>query len=118
MRRRAAALDELVRPRLGQGPGPHRILDCSCGIGTRANGLALRGHRVVGSDLSPRAAERGTAEAAERGTALPTTAADMRLLPFAPSAFDVVVCAGNSLPPPALRVRRHHVPAGHATRGR
>ncbi|MET7730019.1 class I SAM-dependent methyltransferase [Streptomyces sp. NPDC005402] len=79
------------------GPGPHRVLDCACGIGTQAIGLALAGHRVVGSDLSPVAAARATAEASARGAQLPTAAADMRRLPFASSVFDVVVCADNSL---------------------
>ncbi|MET7688077.1 class I SAM-dependent methyltransferase [Streptomyces sp. NPDC005483] len=79
------------------GPGPHRVLDCSCGIGTQAIGLALAGHRVVGSDLSPVAAARAGAEASARGARLPTAAADMRRLPFASSVFDVVVCADNSL---------------------
>ncbi|WP_030605715.1 class I SAM-dependent methyltransferase [Streptomyces fulvoviolaceus] len=92
----ATVLDELVRARLGAGP--RRILDCSCGIGTQAIGLALSGHEVVGSDLSPRAAARATAEAAARGATLPTAAADMRHLPFVSSVFDVVVCADNALP--------------------
>ncbi|SNX56097.1 methyltransferase family protein [Streptomyces sp. TLI_55] len=93
--RQAAALDTLVRQRLGAGP--HRVLDCSCGIGTQAIGLARAGYDVVGSDLSPRAAARATAEAAARGIGLPAAAADMRRLPFAPSVFDVVVSADNSL---------------------
>ncbi|MFI6439305.1 class I SAM-dependent methyltransferase [Streptomyces sp. NPDC050759] len=91
MARQAAALGALL------GPGPHRVLDCSCGIGTQAIGLALAGHQVVGSDLSPVAATRAGAEAAARGARLPTAAADMRRLPFASSVFDVVVCADNSL---------------------
>ncbi|MFE2416491.1 class I SAM-dependent methyltransferase [Streptomyces hokutonensis] len=96
MARQAAALGGVVRARLGAGP--HRVLDCSCGIGTQAIGLAGLGHRVVGSDLSPAAAARAAAESAARGVGLPTTAADMRALPFRPSVFDVVVCADNSLP--------------------
>jgi SAM-dependent methyltransferase len=91
MARQAAALGAFL------GPGPHRVLDCSCGIGTQAIGLALAGHRVVGSDLSPVAAARATTEAAARGARLPTAAADMRRLPFVSSVFDVVVCADNSL---------------------
>ncbi|MEU0027031.1 class I SAM-dependent methyltransferase [Streptomyces sp. NPDC006335] len=91
MARQAAALGALL------GPGPLRILDCSCGIGTQAIGLAQAGHKVVGSDLSPVAAARAAAEAATRGARLPTAAADMRRLPFAPSVFDTVVCADNSL---------------------
>ncbi|MFE6751589.1 class I SAM-dependent methyltransferase [Kitasatospora purpeofusca] len=92
----AEVLGELVRE--GIGPGPQRVLDCSCGIGTQAIGLASAGHRVVGSDLSPAAAARAAAEAAAGGSRLPTVAADMRRLPFADGAFDVIVCADNSLP--------------------
>ncbi|MFF1302401.1 class I SAM-dependent methyltransferase [Streptomyces sp. NPDC058307] len=91
MARQAAALGALL------GPGTHRVLDCSCGIGTQAIGLALAGHRVVGSDLSPVAAARATREAGARGTKVPAAAADMRRLPFVPSVFDVVVCADNSM---------------------
>nr|WP_043666079.1 class I SAM-dependent methyltransferase [Streptomyces xylophagus] len=96
MARQAEALDGLVRARLGAGP--HRVLDCSCGIGTQAIGLAAVGHGVIGSDLSPAAVTRAAAEAAARGIGLPVTVADMRTLPFRASAFDVVVCADNSLP--------------------
>lgn len=72
------------------------MLDCSCGIGTQAVGLALRGHRVVGTDLSPLAAARAGAEAAARDVPLATAASDMRALPFAAASFDVVVSADNS----------------------
>ncbi|QOV35977.1 class I SAM-dependent methyltransferase [Streptomyces ferrugineus] len=96
MARQARSLDALVRRHLG--PGARRILDCACGIGTQSIGLALAGHRLVGSDLSPVAAARAVTEAAARGVDLPATAADMRALPFASTAFDVVVCADNSLP--------------------
>ncbi|WP_328975004.1 class I SAM-dependent methyltransferase [Streptomyces canus] len=95
MAHQAAVLGALVREDLG--PGPHRVLDCSCGIGTQAIGLALAGHRVVGSDLSPVAVARATQEATVRGALLPAAAADMRRLPFVSSSFDVVVCADNSL---------------------
>lgn len=95
MTRQAAALDGLVRRQLGAGP--HKLLDCACGIGTQAIGLARAGHRVVGSDLSPVAAARATAEADARGIGLPVVAADMRQLSFRAGEFDVVVCADNSL---------------------
>ncbi|WP_431682417.1 class I SAM-dependent methyltransferase [Kitasatospora sp. KL5] len=94
--RQGAALDALLRERLGSAPAD--VLDCSCGIGTQAIGLALHGHRVVGSDLSAVAAARAVREAAARGAALPAAAADMRRLPFAEGRFDAVVCADNSLP--------------------
>ncbi|MEW2569236.1 class I SAM-dependent methyltransferase [Streptomyces sp. NPDC047070] len=92
----AGVLGGLVRTSLGAGP--HTVLDCSCGIGTQAIGLALAGHQVVGSDLSPVAAARAAAEASVRGRRLPTAAADMRQLPFREALFDVVLCADNSLP--------------------
>jgi SAM-dependent methyltransferase len=96
MARQAAVLDDLIRH--GLGAGPQRLLDCSCGIGTQAIGLARSGHKVVGSDLSPLAAKRAATEAAARGVDLLVAAADMRQLPFPNAAFDVVVSADNSLP--------------------
>ncbi|MER7667238.1 class I SAM-dependent methyltransferase [Kitasatospora sp. NPDC096128] len=94
--RQGAALDALIRDRLGAGPA--EVLDCACGIGTQAIGLAALGHRVTGTDLSPVSAARAVAEAAARGLRLPTAAADMRELPFPDGRFDVVVCADNALP--------------------
>ncbi|WP_328833385.1 class I SAM-dependent methyltransferase [Streptomyces sp. NBC_00252] len=96
MTAQARALDGIVRARLGAGP--YRMLDCSCGIGTQAIGLARAGHRVVGSDLSPAAVARAAAEAAARDAVLPVTVADMRELPYRDAVFDAVVCADNSLP--------------------
>ncbi|MFH8408343.1 methyltransferase domain-containing protein [Streptomyces sp. NPDC018019] len=89
------ALDASVRNALGDRP--HTVLDCACGIGTQAIGLAAAGHAVTGTDLSPVAVARATAEAAARGLRLPVAAADMRRLPFRDAWFDAVVCADNSL---------------------
>ncbi|MFE2164578.1 class I SAM-dependent methyltransferase [Streptomyces sp. NPDC059447] len=92
IRRQGDALDALI------GRDRAAVLDCSCGIGTQAIGLALRGHHVTGTDISPRAAARAAREAAGRSLGLRTAAADMRRLPFADGRFDTVVCADNSLP--------------------
>ncbi|MFG2577219.1 class I SAM-dependent methyltransferase [Streptomyces sp. NPDC048481] len=92
VRRQGAALNDLI------GEDGATVLDCSCGIGTQALGLALRGHRVTATDLSPRAVARAADEAARRSVALRTAAADMRRLPFSDDRFDAVVCADNSLP--------------------
>src|SRR3954453_10430887 len=94
--RQGNALDALARRYL-DGAGPLDVLDCSCGIGTQAIGLAEHRHRVTGSDLSPAAAVRAAAEAKRRGVPLVTLAADMRCLPFADASFDVVLSADNSL---------------------
>ncbi|WP_328621788.1 class I SAM-dependent methyltransferase [Streptomyces sp. NBC_00354] len=94
--RQGRALNGLLTASLG--PGPHRVLDNACGIGTQALGLAASGHRVTGTDLSPPSAARASREAAARGLALPTAAADMRALPFRDGSFDAVVCADNALP--------------------
>ncbi|MDN3029487.1 class I SAM-dependent methyltransferase [Streptomyces sp. S.PB5] len=95
MAHQAAVLDGLIQH--GLGAGVRRVLDCSCGIGTQAIGLARTGHQVVGADLSPVAVARASREAAARAVGLPVTVADMRRLPFAGSVFDVVLCADNSL---------------------
>ncbi|MFJ1867273.1 class I SAM-dependent methyltransferase [Streptomyces sp. NPDC088097] len=94
--RQGRALDSLLVSALG--PGPHSVLDNACGIGTQALGLAGLGHRVTGTDLSPRAVARATREAADRGLTLPVAVADMRALPFPEASFDAVVCADNALP--------------------
>jgi glycine/sarcosine N-methyltransferase len=92
MVRQAAVLDDLI------GQGRAEVLDCACGIGTQAVGLALRGHQVTGTDLSPRAVARAAREADQRNAPLRTAVADMRHLPFPDARFEVVVCADNALP--------------------
>jgi glycine/sarcosine N-methyltransferase len=91
MARQAAQLSEFIPPGA-------RVLDCACGIGTQAIGLAMRGYEVVGADLSPVAVSRAVVEASARGVSLPAAAADMRSLPFADASFDVVLAADNALP--------------------
>lgn len=92
----------VLRPILEHECGPAgsvRILDCACGIGTQALGLAKLGFRVAGSDVSPRAIERARMEASSRGLHLPLYVADMRQLSEVPeTGFDAVVCMDNALP--------------------
>lgn len=97
MRRQAAALDRLIGSELG--PGLHAILDAACGIGTQAIGLALRGHRVHATDLSPNAVARAEREAVAVGAALAFGIADLRTLGDQVSGeFDVVLACDNALP--------------------
>ena len=90
-----AVLDRLIRDVHG---GEADVLDCSCGIGTQAIGLALRGHRVVGTDISERSLERARAEAARLGASVSFAVADFRDLTGVSGRFDVVLSCDNALP--------------------
>lgn len=94
--RQAAALDNVIRRRLGDAS--LRGLDCACGIGTQLIGLAALGYRMHGTDLSGRAVDRAISECDARGLAVEIRRADMRELPHHDASFDVVLCADNSLP--------------------
>jgi glycine/sarcosine N-methyltransferase len=77
---------------------PH-VLDCACGIGTQALGLAQRGHRVVASDLSRFAIERARKEAKQRLLNISFHVADMAdLSSVEETSFDAVLAADNALP--------------------
>jgi glycine/sarcosine N-methyltransferase len=94
--RQGRALDRLIRAEVADRP--LEVLDCSSGIGTQAIGLALRGHRVVASDISAAALRRAAREALARGARLHTVQADMRQLGSAISdRFDVVLSCDNSI---------------------
>ena len=76
-----------------------RILDCACGIGTQALGLAQRGHSVVGTDLSAGPIRRARREAGLRGLAMRFEVADFReLATLGDAEFDAVLAADNALP--------------------
>lgn len=95
--RHGAVLDRLIRSYLS--PGPQRVLDCTCGIGTQAIGLAARGHAVLGTDVSATSIERARKEAASFGVEASFEVADVRrLAEEVPGTFDVVITCDNSLP--------------------
>jgi len=95
--RQAAILNALLRSVLPRSP--LKLLDCACGIGTQAIGLAQAGHRVVGSDLSPAALARARREAELRGLNIPFTVSDVTsLAEIAEADFDVVAALDNALP--------------------
>lgn len=97
VRRQAVVLDGLVRAELGDGR--RAILDCACGIGTQAIGLALLGHRVHGTDLSPRAVARAERAAAAVGAGMSFGVADLRTLAEeVAGTFEVVLACDNALP--------------------
>ena len=78
------------------------LLDCSCGIGTQAIGLAQRGYRVTATDLSPLSVERAKREAARligEESRIQFGVADFRSLEQdVTGTFDIVLSADNALP--------------------
>nr|WP_203723055.1 class I SAM-dependent methyltransferase [Streptomyces coelicoflavus] len=91
----AASFDDV----LGLLPSNADVLDCSCGTGQLAVGLAGRGMRVVATDASE-AMVRRTAELSEEfGASVRAVRADWEELPghFQDNTFDMVFCVGNSL---------------------
>ena len=97
IQRQAAALDRIIRTELTEPPWS--VLDCTCGIGTQAIGLAERGYQVHGTDLSPAAVRRAARECRTRGLKLTFAVADVRELDkLVGGAFDVVLSCDNALP--------------------
>jgi SAM-dependent methyltransferase len=79
--------------------GSRKVLDVSCGIGTQALALSLKGYEVVASDLSEKEIARAKREAEKRGLNIHFLVADMRhTYAHHGGGFDVVVSADNSLP--------------------
>jgi glycine/sarcosine N-methyltransferase len=90
-----ATLDALIRDLC---PGATEVLDCSCGIGTQAIGLALRGYRVLGTDISEGSITRAREEAGRLGADVRFGVADFRDLDSIAGDFDVVLSCDNAIP--------------------
>jgi glycine/sarcosine N-methyltransferase len=96
VRAQGEVLDALIRSELGDAP--QRVLDCACGIGTQAIGIALHGHDVLATDLSPGAVRRAAAEATAMGAQLATGVADFtRLADEVGGTFACVLACDNSV---------------------
>lgn len=75
------------------------ILDCACGIGTQAIGLAQLGYSVTASDVSDGALAEAKKRAGEQGVKIRFEHADFRALADAFSdRFDIVIAMDNALP--------------------
>lgn len=74
-------------------PAGARVLDCACGIGLLAVGLARAGYDVRASDASPEMVRRTRAH----GVAFPASVCRWEDLPPTGDA-DAVLCVGNALP--------------------
>jgi glycine/sarcosine N-methyltransferase len=98
MERQAAALSLILNGECGS-EAKIRVLDCACGIGTQALGLAKLGFEVTATDLSPRAVARLRGEASQRSLRLHSFVADiLDLTSVAGSNFSAVICMDNALP--------------------
>lgn len=76
-----------------------RVLDCACGIGTQAVGLAALGYAVTASDISEAELLQARARAEQKGLSVRFERADFRALSEAYSeAFDIVIAMDNALP--------------------
>lgn len=76
-----------------------RILDCACGIGTQAIGLAALGYHVTASDISDGEIAEAKARAAKNNATIRFEHADFCALSEVFSEhFDIVICMDNALP--------------------
>lgn len=98
MRQQALTLDQLIRKYAKRKTDT--LLDCACGIGTQAIGLAQLGYNTTATDLSPKAIERAQQEAQQRHIKnISFATADFtRLATSLSETFDVVIACDNALP--------------------
>lgn len=76
-----------------------RVLDCACGIGTQAIGLAAAGYPVTASDISDGELAEARARAAKNSVSLRLEHADFCALAETFSEpFDIVIAMDNALP--------------------
>lgn len=76
-----------------------QVLDCACGIGTQAIGLAALGYSVTASDISDRELEQAKQRAENRGVRMRLAHADFcRLSDVFAEPFDIVIAMDNALP--------------------
>lgn len=89
-------LHKMLQNSLGL-PGPHRLLDVSCGTGTQTLGLAKMGHDILGTDISPVSIQKAILEATRMGVPANFQVSDMRTLEGIQGPFDSVLSFDNSI---------------------
>jgi SAM-dependent methyltransferase len=85
---------DLLEQRLDVPPGSV-ILDAGCATGARSVGLALRGHHVIGVDISPRMisiARQHVQELALSESQARYTVGDIEQLDLADTSVDAIIC--------------------------
>jgi 2-polyprenyl-3-methyl-5-hydroxy-6-metoxy-1,4-benzoquinol methylase len=94
--RQSEVLDRLLRSYVDSGA--NTVLDCACGIGTQAIGLAMRGWEVHATDLSTEAVERAQVESEALGLKITFGVADFRALrQSVPGIYDAVIACDNAI---------------------
>lgn len=96
VRRQASALHQILTEVLDGEQGT--ILDCMCGVGTQAIGLAAHGHEVMGTDVSREAIIEARRNAIRHGVTATFEVGDVRDLSQRTGTFDAVLSIDNSLP--------------------
>ncbi len=75
------------------------ILDCACGIGTQAIGLAKLGYNVTASDISESELKEAQKRSEENGVKLRLRYADFcKLSEFFSEKFQIIIAMDNALP--------------------
>jgi len=88
---------EILRKLIGEPP--LSVLDCSCGIGTQAIGLAREGYKVHATDISSKEVAKAKEAADKMGVNLTFGVADFRTLDTQVAGeYDAVISFDNSLP--------------------
>ncbi len=99
IRYQSNTIDSLINKHLPRDKNQIKLLDCSCGIGTQAIGLAILGYKVVATDLSETAVARCKQEADRARANMECGVADFRFLEKqVTGVFDCVISFDNSLP--------------------
>lgn len=98
VQQQAQILDQLIKKYAPDKA--NTLLDCACGIGTQAIGLAQLGYKVTATDLSPKAIARAEQEAQQRQLQNITfaTADFTQLAASISGTFDIVIACDNALP--------------------
>lgn len=97
IREQAVLLDGLFRQN-GKDESA-RVLDCACGIGTQAIGLAGLGYAVTASDISLGELAEARKRAAEKSVDIRFERADFRALEeIFSETFDIIIAMDNALP--------------------
>jgi len=93
VKRQSLIIDKIINQ-----PGA-TLLDCSCGIGTQAIGLALKGYKVHATDISSKEIENAKQSAIDMKANLSFGIADFRTLDKqVDGKYNVVISFDNSLP--------------------